>query len=212
VRDVSTWEKRGEHEARALTPGECREWLAILDSSEPARRKDLPDFTRFLLGTGCRLGEGVGVRWEDLDLERHLLQVRRTVLRVKGQGLVERQPKTRSGVLTGAEGPVFPDRHGGYRDRNNIEADYRRVREGTGFEWVVPHVYRKTVATTLDQGGLSARMIADQLGHLRISMTQDVYMGRRAVDGSVASALEALLDVDESGDEHPAPAALSVVS
>lgn len=41
LRDVSTLEKRGEHEARALTPEECREWLAILDSSELARRKDL---------------------------------------------------------------------------------------------------------------------------------------------------------------------------
>ena len=46
----------------------------------------------------------------------------------------------------------------------------------------------------LDQGGLSARMIADQLGHSRISMAQDVYMGRRVVDGSVASALEGLFD------------------
>jgi integrase len=231
VRDVATLEKRGELEARALTPEECRDWLAILDPSELARRKDLPDLTRFLLGTGCRLGEGVGVRWEDLDVERHLLQVRRTVLRVKGHGLVAKQPKTRSGVRVlripfwlvqllaerqakcpVVEGPVFPDRHGGYWDRNNIEADYRKVREGTEFEWVVPHVYRKTVATMLDQGGLSARMIADQLGHSRISMTQDVYMGRRAVDGSVASALEGLFEVDEPGDEGAGPASLSVVS
>ena len=47
---------------------------------------------------------------------------------------------------------------------------------------MVPHTYRKTVATLLDAGGLSARIIADQLGHSRISMTQDVYLGRRAVD------------------------------
>lgn len=32
-------------------------------------------------------------------------------------------------------------------------------------------------------------MIADQLGHARVSMTQDVYLGRRAVDPSVARAL-----------------------
>ncbi len=54
-------------------------------------------------------------------------------------------------AVRAALGPVFPDRHGGYRDRNNIEADYRKVRKGTAFEWVVPHVYRKTVATMLDQ-------------------------------------------------------------
>lgn len=85
------------------------------------------------------------------------------------------------------------------------------MRAGTKFEWVVPHVYRKTVATMLDQGGLSARMIADQLGHSRISMTQDVYMGRRVVDGSVASALEGLFDPDAPDDEEPSSGSLAVV-
>ena len=66
---------------------------------------------------------------------------------------------------------------------------------------MVPHVYRKTVATMLDPGGLSARMIADQLGHSRMSMTQDVYLGRRTVDGSVASALEGLFDVPGPGED-----------
>jgi integrase len=42
----------------------------------------------------------------------------------------------------------------------------------------------------LDEAGLSARVIADQLGHARPSMTQDVYMGRKVVDARVAEALE----------------------
>jgi integrase len=75
-------------------------------------------------------------------------------------------------------GAVFPD-SGGHRDPSNVERDHRAVRAGTPFEWVMPHTYRRTVATMLDQEGLSARTIADQLGHARISMTQDVYMGRR---------------------------------
>jgi integrase len=62
----------------------------------------------------------------------------------------------------------------------------------------------------LDQGGLSARMISDQLGHSRISMTQDVYMG--VVDGSVASALEGLFEVEDPSHEGPGTAFLSVVS
>ena len=37
-------------------------------------------------------------------------------------------------------------------------------------------------------------MIADQLGHSRVSMTQDVYMGRRAVSAELAEALESLAD------------------
>jgi integrase len=116
-------------------------------------------------------------------------------------GLVPKVTKSRAGLRTlripawlvavlaarrpeqGGPVPVFPDAAGGFRDRNNIERDFRQVREGTPFEWAVPHTYRKTVATFLDDEGLSARIVADQLGHSRLSMTQDVYMGRRAVNG-----------------------------
>ena len=68
---------------------------------------------------------------------------------------------------------------------------FRQVRAGTEFEWVRPHTLRKTVATILDGSGATARLIADQLGHARISMTQDVYMGRHAVSSAAAEALQA---------------------
>lgn len=89
-------------------------------------------------------------------------------------------------------GAVFSDSIGGRRHPNDVERDHRKVRQGTPFEWVVPHTYRKTVATMLDRQGLSARTIADQLGHAGISMTQDVYMGRRTVDQAAAAALESI--------------------
>ena len=101
--------------------------------------------------------------------------------------------------LADPDAPVFPT-IGGYRDRNNVERAFRRARAGTPLEWVAPHVYRKTVATLLDHRGLSARTVADQLGHSRISMTQDVYMGRRAVDGTAAAALEMLFDEPVADD------------
>jgi integrase len=68
---------------------------------------------------------------------------------------------------------------------------FRAVRIGSDFEWVKTHTYRKTVATLLDQSGASARMIADQLGHSRVSMTQDVYLGRRAGNAANLAAIEA---------------------
>ena len=80
----------------------------------------------------------------------------------------------------------------GTETRTTSRRSTGRLGPGPGFEWVVPRTYLKTVATVLDQRGLSARTIADQLGHARISMTQDVYLGRRAVDQAAASALEQL--------------------
>lgn len=41
----------------------------------------------------------------------------------------------------------------------------------------------------LDAAGLSAREIADYLGHERVSMTQDVYMTRKSRGSSAAAAL-----------------------
>ena len=43
------------------------------------------------------------------------------------------------------------------------------------------HTFRRTVASRLDDAGLSIRHIADQLGHARPSTTLDHYLGRRAV-------------------------------
>ena len=211
VRDVTPIEANRDRTPKALTPAQIHDWLAILDSDEEARRHDLPDLARFILATGLRLGEALGVRWSDIDLERGVLSVERTVLRVKGKGLVASRLKSRTSyrvlVLPGwcltmlrarrarcthGDAPVFPDAKGGYRDRNNVGAAFRRARTGTDFEWVKPHTYRKTVATLLDSKGATARMIADQLGHSRISMTQDVYMGRRAVASEVAVALDSL--------------------
>ena len=46
------------------------------------------------------------------------------------------------------------------------------------------------VATRLDEVGLSARQIADHLGHAAPSMTQDVYMGRRVASSDAAKVLD----------------------
>ena len=58
------------------------------------------------------------------------------------------------------------------------------------FSWVTSHLFRTTVATRLDEAGLSARQIADQLGHAHPSLTQDVYMGRRVFTAEAARLLD----------------------
>jgi integrase len=60
--------------------------------------------------------------------------------------------------------------------------------------WITSHAFRKTTATILDDAGQSARQIADQLGHARPSLTQDVYMGRKAKNPAAADALERIAD------------------
>jgi hypothetical protein len=77
--------------------------------------------------------------------------------------------------------------------RKNTRRDLRAALDRAGYDWATSHNFRKTTATLLDEAGLSARVIADQLGHARPSLTQDVYMGRKAVDVRAAEALEMAL-------------------
>ena len=67
----------------------------------------------------------------------------------------------------------------------------RRVRCAEGpWSWVTSHTFRKTVATRLDEAGLTPRQVADQLGHANPSMTLDVYFGRQVVSADAARVLD----------------------
>jgi integrase len=46
----------------------------------------------------------------------------------------------------------------------------------------------------IDDAGLSARIGADQLGHAKVSMTQDRYMRRGRVHAEVAALLDRNID------------------
>jgi len=113
----------------------------------------------------------------------------------------------RSRFLSGAprDQPLFPDVRGGFRDPANVRREFREAWGEEALAWITSHSFRKTTATILDEAALSARLVADQLARAQPSMTQDVYMGRRAVDSQAAHALEVALGTDHAAPE-PDPA------
>jgi integrase len=93
----------------------------------------------------------------------------------------------------GEVGLLFPGLFGGVRNPSNANRDIRAVLariDEEAYGWVTTHTFRKTVATRLDDAGLSARQIADHLGHSKPSMTQDVYMGRSVASAEAAKILD----------------------
>jgi integrase len=76
-------------EMRILTPAQARQLMAMADTTP------LGSFVRLAILTGMRRGELLGLRWQDIDLERGSLHVQQTAQRIEGQGIVFRQPKTR---------------------------------------------------------------------------------------------------------------------
>ncbi len=61
----------------ALTPEQQKAFIDFL-RSEPKYKKWEILFT-VLLGTGCRIGEVIGLRWEDVDLENRVISVNHAV-------------------------------------------------------------------------------------------------------------------------------------
>jgi integrase len=90
----------------------------------------------------------------------------------------------------GEHANIFPSTAGTLRDPRNFSRQWREVRDELGAARVSTHSLRKTVATLIDEGGLSARIGADQLGHAQVSMTQNVYMTRGRVHAQVADLLD----------------------
>lgn len=130
-----------------------------------------------------------------------LLRVPSTKSGEKGERLVplpswavEMLRHRRTLVGPGVE-PVFPDSFDGWRDPSNVRRVWRDVREKAQMAGVVSHTLRKNVASFLDDANVSARKISDQLGHAKVSMTQDRYLGRRLTDGQTADVLEAVWEV-----------------
>ena len=65
-------------------------------------------------------------------------------------------------------------------------------------------VNSKLASTLLDEAGVSARKIADQLGHAQVSLTQDFYMGRKLASEDAARVLEIIGRLDAAALIAPA--------
>ena len=190
---------------RALTTDETELLVKKLRADTDARRLDLVDLVEFMLGTGARIGETCAMRLPQVDLEGGTVEISATATAFG----IEERPKTKAGWRVIALPPnvvqilrrrvdspelrtdvtIFPSPIGLVRDSSNTTADLRRALTDAGFGWVQSHTFRKTVATRLDEAGLSARQIADHLGHAAPSITGRQH-GRRVASSKAAKVLD----------------------
>jgi integrase len=105
-------------------------------------------------------------------------------------------------LASGGRGPLFPDSAGGWRDPSNTSRDLRLARGSAEFSWVTSHVFRRRRPPSSTRRDCPRAEIADQLGHSKVSMAQNYYLGRRAVGSEAADALNR---AHERDDEGPRP-------
>lgn len=213
-----------EQKAKGATPiplDELAGILAKVRNDERARDLDLVDIVEFIAGTGVRIGEACAIAWEDVDLEDGTVSIRANAVRATGRGLI-RQTRTKTeagtrrirvpgsvlGILGDRRlrgGPnrgldlVFPTSMGNLRDPRNTSRDWAEARARLGIGDYSFHSFRKTVATALDQAGLTPRDIAEYLGHADPSLTMGTYMSKTVGGSRAADAIDSVLGKQSAG-------------
>lgn len=181
-----------------------------------------------VIHTGMRRGELLGLRWSDVDLDASTLTVRRTVVRVRGQGLISLPPKTPAGrrtltlmpavvdSLRGwrtrqrveriAAGPkwqdsghVFTGRQGGAISPSHLTRRFRQLVNKAGLPPVRLHDTRHAAASYLAARGAPVTDIAAMLGHASAAFTLTTYAHAFAEGRERVAAMLADALADDAG-------------
>lgn len=206
-----------EQKAQGATPiplGELAGILAKLRTDSRAQEVDLVELVEFVAGTGVRISEACALAWADVDLGAGTASIRANAVRATGRGVIRQEhTKTDAGTrritlpagLLGilgdrrvrggpnTHGLVFPTVLGNLRDPRNTARDWALARGRLGIADYTFHSFRKTVATALDQAGLTPRDIAEYLGHADPSLTMGTYMSKTVGGSRAADAIDQLL-------------------
>ena len=157
----------------------------------------------FILLTGCRRGEALGLRWQDLDLDRGRAHIQQTIGRVAGKidvgstksgagrrpialdaGLVERlrthrehqdQEKDLVGVGYRNQGLVFANPDGSPIYPEGVSRAFKEQAVKAGLPGIRLHDARHTWATLALQSGVHPKVVQERLGHASITITLQTY-------------------------------------
>jgi integrase len=209
--EIQTWD--AAQAARALATGD---------------RSDLAALWRLALLCGLRRGELLGLKWENVDLERGALAVRRTLTRGPGGAWELGQPKTASGRRAVAlpescvtalrkhraaqhthrlaigpawedHGFVFTNATGAPLHTNALIGRFERLIRDTDLPRIRFHDLRHTCATLHLARKTQPKVVQELLGHSNISMTLDRYSHvTETMQRDAAAAIDELIDAAKS--------------
>jgi integrase len=170
-----------------------------------------------VLGSGLRRGEAVGLRWEHVDLERGLLNVRRSVTVVRGQPVVDEyggktdaayrtivlgdeladvlrahhrrqaEERLRLGPMWVDSDTVFPAVDGQPLNPGQASKGFTRATAAAGLPAIGLHGLRHTHATMLLRAGVPITAVSQRLGHEDPSITLSTYAHAIPADDALAA-------------------------
>jgi integrase len=182
--------------AKALTREELRRFFAALPDD------DWCLFFEFLVHTGLRISEAVGLRWEHLDLgQRPRVLVREQFYEGNRSRLKSRRGKrdvplspgmvarlrTKRTVASPDGVPVFATIAGTELNRANVASRILKpTAKAAGVSWASFHTFRHTCASLLFDEGRNVKQVAEWLGHADPAFTLRTYV--HLLDDGIGSA------------------------
>ncbi len=168
----------------------------------------------FLLASGCRLGEALGLRWSDVDFAAGTVRIERQVVQI-GNAFHEGPPKTKAGVRDitlpawGLEllrrqraqvaawrmqsVRVFPARTGATPERANVRRALCETCDRLGLPRIRVHDLRHLSLSLLAMAGVPVKVTQARAGHSSPNITMAVYTHALGdADRQAAQALESL--------------------
>lgn len=177
----------------------------------PPRGPATLDVLDLLLGTGCRPGEALALRWEDVELgDLPTVTFSGTLVQTRKSGLHRQErTKTKAGYRTlilpahvanmltrrlgepvdGDGTLVFPARGGGLMSPNNFRRGLREALKQADLQGFHPYLLRKTTATAITDA-TTLEDAAKVLGHSRADVTKKHYVERSILAPDVSEAVQ----------------------
>ena len=187
--------KRAPEETRAIdafTKEEQRKLEKVIEESNDPRLFGI----LLCLYTGLRIGELLGLEWKDVDLERGIIHIDKTVYREKDNTgtwqLIVDSPKTKSSArdiplpkyivkLLKIQSKlsksvyVVENKKGERMSIRSYQYMFERLTEKAGVRKLNFHALRHTFATRAFESGIPPKVVQQILGHSSLEMTMDLY-------------------------------------
>lgn len=172
--------KKEDTERRVMTKEEQETFLKFAISS------GFYDVYVVSLYTGMRIGEILGLRWNDISFEKENIHVSGTLVHVRGKGRVRDLPKTQSSDRTipmvSKVKEVLKSRRKRQLNMKLCLGEIYKEQEyvftcesGIEFERITPHTFRHTFATRCLEHGMKPKVLQEIMGHSQFSITMDLY-------------------------------------
>lgn len=189
-----------EHKIKFFSNQELKHFLDYLENLDQSSYENFFDYVLYktLLATGCRIGEALALEWSDIDLEKGIISISKTLNRYQETNT----PKSKSGLreididmatvsllkqykkrqqvqswqLGRSEGIVFTPFTTKYAYACLLRKRLQSHFKAAGVPDISFHGFRHTHATIMLYAGIEAKDLQYRLGHSNISMTLNTYV------------------------------------